>query len=509
LQLIPAWLASLACVVSAQSCGEEYLAAQGSLWSPKYNSKWADPTAGYPSNSKCVWTIKTTPGRYMRFGFFNTFDIEESRSCTMDYVAIYNGIEVAEKQLIGRFCGIFPPPVLSSLGDSMTVEFRTDSSGSGNGFLFSWQTYEFDSYQNNLNNGICGGTIKPMSSFPKSHSGYIESPGYPKQPYNNNTYCMWKFDLSELPYFQGLDLTVDNMEIEDATSCNYDQVSIYNSTDLDVYEYTKTDLIRRFCGPSDKEKFSVLGDYVYITFGSDGGNTAKGFRIKYELIPGLYDLRYLEKYGRPKKVWKPRQRPTKTPQIVAVKPVVEPEITQPKIISPPKKPERKVVVTQPVTEAPPKKEVRKETKPPKITKAMQCPTTCTKLEDTNLCDFIQFFIVDVKRIKNLDKKRGAKKGAKARGHIYGKVISYRVDNAFVSRLSKKLLKKYRKGAKVKVEVDCFKCLKKKQPAVVMLNRIKKGSLVKGFVLEETEKMSPVTSADEFTGQLSRTCDNFA
>ena len=143
-------------------CGAEYLAAQGSLWSPKYNSKWADKNAGYPPFSNCKWTIKTTPGRYMRFGFFNTFDIEESKTCKMDYVAIYDGIDINEKALLGRFCGIFPPPVLSSLSDSMTVEFRSDGDESGNGFLFSWQTYEFDSFKNNINNGICGGIIKPI-----------------------------------------------------------------------------------------------------------------------------------------------------------------------------------------------------------------------------------------------------------------------------------------------------------------------------------------------------------
>lgn len=96
----------------------------------------------------------------MRFGFFNTFDVEESKSCKFDYVAVYDGIEESEKTLIGRFCGIFPPPVLSSLSDTLTVEFRSDSSTSGNGFLFSWQTYEFEDYNPN-DDGSCGGVIKP------------------------------------------------------------------------------------------------------------------------------------------------------------------------------------------------------------------------------------------------------------------------------------------------------------------------------------------------------------
>ena len=101
------------------------------------------------------------------------------------------------------------------------------------------------------------------------------------------------------------------MDIE-SSNCNYDQVAIYNSTGLPEHSYTKTDVIQRFCGPAGKGTvYEALGDEIYVSFGSDGGNVARGFSLAYELIAGTYDKEYLSRRNKPKRVWSPSGSPVK------------------------------------------------------------------------------------------------------------------------------------------------------------------------------------------------------
>ena len=88
---------------------------------------------------------------------FTSFDVEGSSSCSYDYVAGYEGTNVTRSNLIGKLCGNQVlmctsistchetvihisvqtgsiPPMLKSIGNSMTLRFRTDSSVAGTGF---------------------------------------------------------------------------------------------------------------------------------------------------------------------------------------------------------------------------------------------------------------------------------------------------------------------------------------------------------------------------------------
>jgi len=50
-------------------------------------------------------------------------------------VSIYNGESIDSSRLIGRYCGIAMPPDVVSAGSSITVNFATDSSRTGEGFF--------------------------------------------------------------------------------------------------------------------------------------------------------------------------------------------------------------------------------------------------------------------------------------------------------------------------------------------------------------------------------------
>ena len=497
------------------SCDANYLAAQGSFWSPNYNSKWTDPkNGGYPAYSKCKWTIKTTPGRYMRFGFFNTFDIEESRGCKFDYVAVYEGIEESEKVLLGRFCGIFPPPIMSSFSDSLTIEFRSDGGNSANGFLFSWQTYEFDSYANNLKNGECGGVITPNlnSAFgsDKEISGYVESPNYPKQPYTNNTYCLWKIDLSQNTKYKGVQIRVAELEIENAPSCKYDQVAIFNSTYIPSYKFTKTSLVKRWCEPGQKDEiYKIYGEQIYISFGTDGGNTAKGFRFYYDLIESDIDQGYLAKKYKPKKVWKPRvvkPKPkvvtTEAPKMVtetvkkievatkATIPVVVASTTGPVIMSE-KKPVK--TVSRKISKKPSKKQ---------SSSSPSCPQTCKTVPSLNpqseICIYHQFVFLKIRRIK---KPKNKKKASTIYGSIQGSQTQFSYDQR-----AKKISKQVKIGKNIKIKISCSECLRNKATVVYMAKKPIESR--KKVNVEEDERLTIIRSPSAFIRNYVEKCGKF-
>lgn len=68
-------------------------------------------------------------------------------------------------------------------------------------------------------------------------------------------------------------------------------------------------MVKKWCEPGEKdETFSVFGEEIFISFGTDGGNTAKGFRFYYDLIESQVDEAYLARKYKPRKVWKPKKR---------------------------------------------------------------------------------------------------------------------------------------------------------------------------------------------------------
>ena len=243
---------------NSQHCGSVFKAGQGSFWSPGYNA------AGYSANSNCVWTITTTPGKLIKFGFFQAFDVEESSHCRMDYVAIYDGIEQSERTLLGRYCGVFQAPLLLSMSDKMTIELRSDYKTNGNGFLGSWISEEPSSYTTNQNLGLCGGIIEPGLNR-KFMQNEITSMGYPKKEYRNRNACLWEFRLNR-ESMKGVEFRVGGIDIEHSPGCRFDHLSVFNRTMVTGEQgvFAKTDT-----GNCFREKWSKLKKLTFsINFGT-------------------------------------------------------------------------------------------------------------------------------------------------------------------------------------------------------------------------------------------------
>ncbi|KAI8521417.1 Suppressor of tumorigenicity 14 protein [Branchiostoma belcheri] len=129
-------LAACAIAVHAQTdsgCGSPHIMGgeSGTIMSMNYPSN-------YDNNAACDWQIIVADGKTVSVTFEN-FNVESHSSCGYDYVALWDGVEDATATYIGSYCGTSLPPSVTSLGNSMWIRFRSDSSVARPGFKLTYQ----------------------------------------------------------------------------------------------------------------------------------------------------------------------------------------------------------------------------------------------------------------------------------------------------------------------------------------------------------------------------------
>lgn len=119
------------CFIIPGECGGTQIGHSGTLNTPNY-------PANYPVNQVCVWVIITPgSGKNVRLTF-DYFDLEPNSVCRYDYVLIRDGSS-GSNVMIGKFCGSSKPATITSSGNSLWVEFRSDSSETRRGFVARWE----------------------------------------------------------------------------------------------------------------------------------------------------------------------------------------------------------------------------------------------------------------------------------------------------------------------------------------------------------------------------------
>lgn len=105
------------------------------------------------------------------------------------------------------FCGTRKPPILTSQGNVMTVNFVSDVSGRREGFVASYLFLDASK--------TCGGHfVKP--------NGAIKTPNYP-QPYPSRRECTWVIEAANK---HRVILTVKDFDVEYHSSCTFDYLEI-------------------------------------------------------------------------------------------------------------------------------------------------------------------------------------------------------------------------------------------------------------------------------------------
>ncbi|XP_070571265.1 uncharacterized protein [Ptychodera flava] len=227
----------------------------------------------YYPDTFCKWTIVAPSSQYIHVKF-ESFDVPSSHSgdgqrhCA-SYVALYNGSDVNDIDLMDTFCGSHIP-LLSSLSNELTIVFSSDQTTSGRGF---YATYHFTDCQGyGMDMSECEHHIHATSEC-----GYFKSSGYP-HPYQSNIMCSWSIEVADddVILFEFLDFNVGDR------SCERDLVKVYSSlTADDAY------LFHTLCGDEKPSPIISPSSTLYIEFQgaqmSDGAST--GFLARYTAIP--------------------------------------------------------------------------------------------------------------------------------------------------------------------------------------------------------------------------------
>ncbi|XP_039438500.1 tolloid-like protein 1 [Culex pipiens pallens] len=91
----------------------------------------------YDNGADCEWTIEALPGRKVQLAFL-TFDLEEEKQCSYDFVEISSGYDDTSGQQHGKYCGNSMPPEIISMSEVVVIRFGSDDTVGFKGFSASY-----------------------------------------------------------------------------------------------------------------------------------------------------------------------------------------------------------------------------------------------------------------------------------------------------------------------------------------------------------------------------------
>ncbi|XP_013784459.2 tolloid-like protein 1, partial [Limulus polyphemus] len=147
------------------ACGGFIDAANGTITSPSFPDL-------YPQNKKCVWEITARPQFQITLNFTH-FDLEgNNQDCEYDSLEIHSKMDDNVVRKHGIFCGSRLPPIITSEGNNLRIEFNSDNSVQKSGFAAVFFT---DKDECTTDNGGCQHICKNAigSYMCACHNGFI------------------------------------------------------------------------------------------------------------------------------------------------------------------------------------------------------------------------------------------------------------------------------------------------------------------------------------------------
>ncbi|XP_068113667.1 tolloid-like protein 2 isoform X1 [Hyperolius riggenbachi] len=267
------------------ACGGFITKQDGTITSPGWPNE-------YPTNKNCVWQV-VAPAQYKISLQFEVFDLEGNEFCKYDYVEIRSGLS-SESKLHGRYCGTETPEVITSQGNSIRLEFKSDNTVSKKGFKVNFFS---DKDECSKENGGCqhecvntiGSYICQCKNGYMLHDnghdckeagcehrlvnaeGTISSPSYPDK-YPSRKECTWAICTTA---GHRVKLVFNDFEIELHQECAYDHLELYDGPS------SKFPILGRFCGNAKPEAVIASTNNMFLRFYSDASVQRKGFQAKY------------------------------------------------------------------------------------------------------------------------------------------------------------------------------------------------------------------------------------
>ncbi|BHF63149.1 Bone morphoproteintic protein 1 [Sparganum proliferum] len=157
------------------SCADYIKADNGNISSPDYPNN-------YPPNSKCIWRIEVSVG-FSVLLTFESFDLEEETDCLFDYLEIFDGSSECSPMLRKLFT--YSEISQCSITDHGCEQLCVDIPG---GYKCQcYDGFELLPDQKSCQSLACG-------DYLRKGSGYITSPGFPKE-YPPNSRCIWRIEV--------------------------------------------------------------------------------------------------------------------------------------------------------------------------------------------------------------------------------------------------------------------------------------------------------------------------
>ncbi|XP_078582053.1 cubilin-like isoform X2 [Branchiostoma floridae x Branchiostoma japonicum] len=233
-----------------QACGGSLTltnsVTEGFIMSPGY-------PGNYPVNIDCFWTI-TAPSA-IQLDFVETFYIEPHPNCQYDFVQVFEGDALTSPSL-GTFCGTTLPQTVRTVGNTMMVRFRTDTSVQHAGFKAKYSI------------ATCGGRLT-------GDSGTITSPAYPSN-YANNLDCEWLLQGPTGHYVTFTFADQFNVQGSSGNCGSQDYLEIRDGIN------STAPALGQYCGSSAPASVDTSDSYAYIRFRTDGSGQAPGFSMTWQ-----------------------------------------------------------------------------------------------------------------------------------------------------------------------------------------------------------------------------------
>lgn len=116
--------------MNLDACGGIVEALNGTITSPLFPDL-------YPVSKDCTWEI-VAPEQYRITLNFTHFDLEgnhfHQQECDYDSLSVYSKLDDNNLKRHGVFCGERIPPLVTSEGNVMRIEFRSDNTVQKSGF---------------------------------------------------------------------------------------------------------------------------------------------------------------------------------------------------------------------------------------------------------------------------------------------------------------------------------------------------------------------------------------
>ncbi|GFR00437.1 neuropilin and tolloid-like protein 1, partial [Trichonephila clavata] len=216
----------------------------------------------YPKNVKCTLRIIADPGHTVRLDFRDKFHLENSPSCSYDWLEVRDGPHGYSPVIGGRYCGNeFPKQMLSSKR-FMWVQFSSDDSIEYEGFR---AVYDFVKVPNT---GSSADIEKECSFYRSGHSGIIkkeEMDTYWLKYRNEDVIeCMWTIETEP---GKKLYLNFKEFGLDRPNDCDQNFLQIFPDS------RTPSEQVIQFCGTTAEPQRSTANiSYVRLFTQRDAYN---------------------------------------------------------------------------------------------------------------------------------------------------------------------------------------------------------------------------------------------